>query len=105
MSKDFSELFEEYSNNNIRSLEGRRGVVELCKVASLLGYKDPQYFGQLDRGAVIGDLINMLEDNSGLIQAMLDHISTSGNYNPEWKDRLMEACGQDESDDEGESDE
>ena len=100
MAKDFSKLFEEYTNNNIRSLEGRRGVIELCKVASLLGYKDPQYFGQLSSGAVIGDLIEMLEDNSGLIQAMLDHISSTGNHIPEWKANMLEACGQDEDEDE-----
>lgn len=59
----------------LHSFEGRRGVIALCKIARALGYKDDNYYGQLDTNASIGDLINFLEDNSGAIQAVVDWIT------------------------------
>jgi len=66
---------EQYiEQEKLYNTEGRRGVVNLCKLVSALDYRDPQYFGQLERGACIGDLICFLEDNSGAIQALQEWI-------------------------------
>ncbi len=66
--------------------EGRRGVETLCILARGLGYKDPQYWGQLTSKACVGDLIAMLEDNSGMIQAMIEWVTEQ--RNSEWKENL-----------------
>jgi hypothetical protein len=70
-----AELLDAYMDQQkIHSLEGRRGMEHLCQIAGALGYKDPQRFGQLSRKAAVGDLLCMLEDNSGLIEAMIEWI-------------------------------
>lgn len=70
-----AELLDAYmAHERIHSLEGRRGMEHLCQIAGALGYKDPQRFGQLSRKAIVGDLLCMLEDNSGLIEAMVEWI-------------------------------
>ncbi len=70
--------------------EGRRGVVNLCKIAAALGYKDPMYYRQLERGAVLGDLICFLEDNPGAIEAIVEwiHECIDGGRVPEWNKEL-----------------
>ena len=57
--------------DNISRTEGRRGVIELCKLARAAGYHDTTYYGQLDQGAYLGDLVMMLEDNSCMVEAIL----------------------------------
>lgn len=73
MPKEFSELLDAYlDQEKLYRSEGRQGVKMLCQVANAIGYKDPMYFGQLSSKAAIGDLICMLEDNSGMVEAMID---------------------------------
>lgn len=76
-------------------IEGRQGVENLCTIARALGYKDPQYFGQLSAKACLGDLICFLEDNPGAIEAMLVWIARM--QHPEFLEALK---GQLEVDDE-----
>lgn len=73
-----SETLDKFcSQNNLHNFEGRRGLEALCIIARGCGYKDPMYWGQLTSSAVVGDLIQMLEDNSGLIEAMLEWIGNT----------------------------
>lgn len=75
MARDLSELVDAYlEENNLYRVEGRQGVQNMCTLARALGYKDPMYFGQLSSKAAIGDLICMLEDNPGLIEAMIEWV-------------------------------
>lgn len=69
--------------------EGRRGVETLCILARGLGYKDRQHWGQLSSKACVGDLIEMLEDNSGMIQAMIEWVTEQ--RNSEWEASLKES--------------
>lgn len=80
------ELIEEFNEHNPGN-EGRRGVENLCRLARALGYKDRNYFGQLDHDCSIGDLIEFFEDNSGAIEAVKEWIS--GVESPEWKANLL----------------
>lgn len=66
--------------------EGRKGVENLCKLVSAIGYKDPQYYGQLSNGASLGDLVNFLEDNPGAIEAIINWIGEQDSS--EWKDSI-----------------
>lgn len=75
--RSVSELLEAYmAQENMHRMEGRRGVENLCQIAGALGYKDPMRYGQLSTKAAIGDLIRMLEDNSGMIEAMVEWIGS-----------------------------
>ena len=78
--------------------EGRRGVENLCKLVQSLDtqYKDRQYFGQLNNGTSIGDLILFLEDNSGAVTAIIEWISEQNNN--QWKQLLNEQLPEDEED-------
>lgn len=58
----------------IYRFEGSRGVSNLCKLVSLLGYRDPFQQGQLSDGGCFGDLICFLEDNPGAMEAVVDWI-------------------------------
>lgn len=72
-----AELLDAYmAQENMHNMEGRRGVEHLCQIAGALGYKDPLHFGQLTQKATVGDLLCMLEDNSGMIEAMIDWIKS-----------------------------
>ncbi len=51
--------------------EGEEGIRNLARLAKGLGYEDPMNMGQFD-GACYGDLICLLEDNSGLVEVMLE---------------------------------
>ncbi len=78
-------------------VEGRRGVETLCTLAAGLGYKDPQRYGQLTSKATLGDLIEMLQDNSGMIEAMVHWVAKQ--RNSEWKENLqnqLEVCHDDD---------
>lgn len=57
--------------NGLHRVEGSKGVSNLCKLVSLLGYKDPQYNGSLSEGGHLGDLMCFLEDNPGAIEAIV----------------------------------
>jgi hypothetical protein len=99
-----SEAIERWSNQTMsHSSDGRRGLINLCKLVRVIGYKDRQYFGQLDSDCSIGDLINFLEDNSGCIEAIKEWI---GNQDiDEWKENLELEFEEDESEEEEETDE
>jgi len=88
MARELSELVDEWMDQEkLYRVEGRRGVETLCQLAAVLGYKDPMYFGQITSKATIGDLICMLEDNSGLIEAMIDWVKETDS--PEWRESLQ----------------
>lgn len=85
---DLRELLEEYADKEkLYRTEGRKGLENLCQICRAIGYKDPQYFGQLTRNASIGDLINFLEDNSGAIEAIVSWIGDQDIT--EWKDNVQ----------------
>lgn len=73
--------------NSMYRIEGRKGVENLCKLVRMLGYKDPQYYGQLTRDAYIGDLIMFLEDNSGAIESVINWVREQNV--DEWVDNLQ----------------
>ena len=92
------ELVEKFlEQEQLFSFEGRRGVLALCKLARALGYKDENYFGQLDSSCSIGDLIQFFEDNSGAVGAVVEWI---GDRNiPEHGQALSAVVQMDDEDD------
>lgn len=85
--RDLSELVDAYmEQENLHRLEGRRGVEAVCQLAAALGYKDPMYFGQLTNKATVGDLLCMMEDNPGMVEAMVEWVRES--KSPEHKQSL-----------------
>lgn len=82
-----STLHEFRQLEKLTSNEGQTGVRNLCKIAKALGYKDPMYFGQFENGCY-GDLIELLEDNSGLVEKMCEWIEEQVEDNPDWKESL-----------------
>ena len=97
------EAIEKYlDKSNLHSTEGSRGIKLLAKLARALGYEDRLRFGQLGNGAVIGDIIEFLEDNSGAIEAVVDWVKDQNSE--EWRDsvidRTLMECGPDEPEDE-----
>lgn len=102
---DMHSLVEQFQDEyNIHTLEGRRGVQGLATIVNVLGYKDPQYYGQF-QGASLGDILMFLEDNSGAITAVIEWISKQ--RSPEWKEALQEcltAPQEPDADDEGDDD-
>jgi hypothetical protein len=88
---DMASIMEDYeSYNKVFNNEGSRGVKNLCKLVRVLGYSDPQHFGQFE-GGCYGDLIAFLEDNSGVIEAIKNWISER--EEEEWKVSLLDECG------------
>jgi hypothetical protein len=53
-------------------------VPGLCKLARMLGYKDP--FSQLinNDGSVVGDLLDFFDDNSGACEAVIEWVLERG---------------------------
>jgi hypothetical protein len=89
MEKDFDELLDQYMDQEkLYHIEGRKGVEALCQLTRAIGYKDPQYFGQMTSKAAIGDLICFLEDNPGAIEALHNWIRDTAS--PEFKAALEE---------------
>jgi hypothetical protein len=85
--RDLSELVDAYmEQENLHRLEGRKGVEAVCQLAAALGYKDPMYFGQLTSKATVGDLLCMMEDNPGMVEAMVEWVRESNS--PEHKESL-----------------
>ena len=78
---------------NLYRNEGRQGVINTCKIVRALGYKDPNYSMQLDRGAYLSDLLLFLEDNPGALEAIGDWIRDQNV--PEWKANLEQIVGND----------
>lgn len=72
----------------IHNFEGRRGVVNLCRLVRALGYKDPYHQMQLSEKASIGDLIMFLEDNPGAMEAIVNWVADLDN--PDFTERLLE---------------
>lgn len=98
--RSLSELIEAFQNEKkAHCLEGSRGLIFLCTLVRALGYKDPQYFGQLTPDAVIGDLLAFFEDNSGAIEAIINWVGET--ENEEWKTFLkLELPAEKEDEDE-----
>ena len=95
MARDLDELLDKYMDENkLYRTEGRKGVENICQLARALGYRDPQYFGQLSQRAAIGDLICMLEDNPGMLEAMFEWIRETDN--PEFKAALEEQVSEED---------
>jgi hypothetical protein len=87
MARDLSELVDAYmEQENLHRLEGRKGVEAVCQLAAALGYKDPMYFGQLTNKATVGDLLCMMEDNPGMVEAMVEWVCNRNS--PEFKAAL-----------------
>ena len=87
MERDLSELVDAYmEQENLHRLEGRKGVEAVCQLAAALGYKDPMYFGQLTSKATVGDLLCMMEDNPGMVEAMVEWVRDRNS--PEFKEAL-----------------
>ena len=87
MSKSLNELIETFrEENKAYCLEGKRGLIFLCKFVRALGYRDVQKFGQLSQDASVGDLVEFFEDNPGAIDAIIDWIGITDNE--EWKESL-----------------
>lgn len=81
------QLIEQYMNQEkMFRMEGRRGVENLCKLSTVIGYKDPMHFGQFSNGSSIGDLIALLEDNPGAIEAVVNWMGEQ--TVDEWEDSL-----------------
>lgn len=94
---EMQQMLDNYIFDNGLRYEGRRGTIALCKVAGVLGYKDPQMFGRVTPEDSIGQLINMLEDNPGMVQAMVEWIGQQ--RMPEWIEAMKAASGAAEDDD------
>lgn len=95
--RDVSELLDAYmEQEGMHCMEGNKGLENLCQIAGALGYKDPMYFGQLSRKATVGDLLEMLRDNSGMIEAMVEWIR-SRNFS-EFREPLEVLVPEDDSD-------
>ena len=83
------QLIEKWQQRNEAfSVEGRKGVVNLCRLVNVLGYADPMYFGQMAPDASIGDLVCFLEDNPGAIETIINFIGDSGVL--EWQENLQD---------------
>lgn len=78
-----------YSDNDLHSNEGRRGVENLSLLCRQLGYEDPSYYGQFVNGGhsgCLGDIFEFLEDNPGAIEAIQEWIDGVGLR--EWKEAI-----------------
>lgn len=88
---NFDSLLNKYMDDKkLWNIEGRAGLTNLAAICSAIGYKDPNYFGQLSREASIGDLVNFLEDNSGAIEAIIEFIKQEGDRNDDWQSSLRD---------------
>lgn len=76
LADGFQNMLDEHG---LDCTEGPKGFSNLCKLANLLGHKDPMSFGNLSRGGNLGDLMVFFEDNPGAIQAVYDWIEDHGN--------------------------
>ena len=99
MSKSLTELIESFQNEkNVHNFEGKRGLTFLCMLSRALGYRDSLYFGQLTKDAIIGDFLEFLEDNPGVIESIVEWI---GNTEiEEWKDSIKMELHQEEIEEE-----
>ena len=81
--------------------EGEEGVKNLARLAKGLGYEDPLNFGLFD-GACYGDLICLLEDNPGLIEAMLEWLEE--NFEEELESEEAEDFDDEDTDEDDDED-
>ena len=94
MNKDLGEMLEQFrKQEGLYCMEGRRGVEALCQIARGIGYRDAMCFGQLTHKAAIGDLIEMLEDNTGMIEAIITWIGERGASS--WEEQLQDSLQED----------
>lgn len=98
---DFTELLQLFINQNkLHRTEGSRGVENLCRIVRALGYKDPQNYGAFSSDGCYGDLFCFLEDNSGIIDTIIEKIEEFGENNSEWYDELETYVEESEDDSE-----
>lgn len=79
--------------------EGESGTKNLAKLVGMLGYHDPQYFGQFDGGSY-GDLLEFFNDNPGAQNAVVEWIYEQierQSAGDEWFDNLKEAISTEET--------
>lgn len=93
------EVFDKYiESNKLEYTEGERGIKSLAKIVRDLGYKDSMHYGGYDNGSCVGDLLNFLADNPGVIQAMHDWIRENmGSVDDEWTENLKECIPENEN--------
>lgn len=65
---------EEYSITEKQLDNLPRGSKGLCKMAALLGYKDPLHQLQVDSTCSVGDLLYFFDDNPGAIEALTEWV-------------------------------
>jgi hypothetical protein len=53
-------------------LDTKQTLNGLCKLARELGYKDPCFQLQNSDGSVVGDFLYFLEDNPGVMEAIIE---------------------------------
>jgi len=98
---DFDDLLSLFiQHKNLHRTEGRKGVENLCRIVRALGYRDSQHFGQLDHDCCIGDLIDFLEDNSGVIDVVIEKIAEFGDHNNNWYEELETHVSESDEDEE-----
>ena len=92
MERDLDELIEMWQNqNSAYRLEGDRGLENLEKLISVLGYKR--------HGFRFGELIEVfLSDNPGAAEAIVNWIGEQNNI--EWKDSLKSEVTEEDDDEE-----
>jgi hypothetical protein len=100
---NFNTVFNRYiDQENLHQTEGRRGLINLCRMARALGYNDFAESGRLNSTACLGDLTLFLEDNPGAIEAVFEWISNSNCK--DWAENLdylvLDNEEEDEEDDE-----
>ncbi len=84
--KTFSEVLEEWEDKKkTYSIEGSRGVENLCKLVRGIGYRDSMNRMQF-AGGCLGDLLEFFEDNPGAIEAVKTWISDQNI--DEWREHL-----------------
>ena len=60
-------------------IEDLKSTVEgLCRMARLLGYKDPCYQLMNNDGSCVGDLLYFFEDNQGAVEAVFEWVLSEG---------------------------
>lgn len=92
--KDFGDMFDDYVST--MRFEGERGVENLEKVCTTLGYPETGYrYGS--------PIESFLADNPGCIEAMLEWISEWIEKSPEWQ-AAIEAVTEDDDQEEYEDD-
>ena len=75
------------SKNNWNSCEGQRGLKNLARIVSYLGYKDINQFGLFEANVAYSNIFQFLEQNPGAIEKLIEFIlETHGEDQEELED-------------------